>query len=179
MAAGIAISSEQYITLGSSTRAVTVNHFLFTSNPYLDVRNADLANTVTTAVNAAVTTAVNAAVTTAVNAAMGQFLRNQRAWNRNRKNCIAALGPLTAIEKTVPGVGLGLPTPPNNPGAAPPALAVGAMPANFPGTFANLGSLVKKDIHQLAIQYNEDFGILAGDHVTVCRQKFQDWICGM
>lgn len=129
----------------------------------LDVRTADLADT----------------VNTAVSNAMAVYVKNQRAWNRNRNVCTAGTGPLTAIAKTVPGVGLGLPTPPNNPRAAPPALAVGVTPPNFPANLANLGSLEKKDIHQLAIQYNEDFGILAGDQVSVCRQKFQEWICGM
>lgn len=62
----------------------------------------------------------------------------------------------------------------------PVPLAVGVSPAvpPFPVNLLALNNLTHQAISDLAIIYNVDFDIVAGDGIAQRRMKFHDWIRG-
>lgn len=63
---------------------------------------------------------------------------------------------------------------------APPPLAVGAQPAipPFPVNLAALNNLTHQNISDLAVIYNDDFGIVAADLIAARQVKFLHWLQG-
>ena len=104
--------------------------------------------------------------------------KNRRALNAVVDNAPAGATPLFQVAKTIAGVGPGLPG--LLPIAAPAAIpAVGAFPGPpFPMTVAALRGLTGPQLHQLAIFYNDSFGILVGDLLDVQVTKFLAYIIG-
>jgi hypothetical protein len=152
--------------------------------PVLVATPADVVAAVVAAVGPAVAAAVGPAVVAAVGPAVTATFNllqvNIRMSKRNEhafSGTAHAPQPLYPLLKTNVGVGPGLP---NGPPAPPPgfvaAVAIGASPGNFPATTQALDNLTPAQLNGLAIMYNDDFGVLAGDNVTVTRNKFQSWV---
>lgn len=99
-----------------------------------------------------------------------------RMFNKRQSDARAGPGPLHGIVKEAHGVGPGLPglaAPANG-----PALAMGAVHPLFPASREALGRLTRANLHQMAVDYNHDFGVVQNDNVAVARLKFEQWICG-
>jgi len=69
------------------------------------------------------------------------------------------------------------------PGAAPPAHAIGTLPAAvpavyFPGTAALISTLTEEQLRRLQVLYNEDFGIAPGMALHDQVDLFRRWCVG-
>jgi len=164
--------------------------------PVLVSTPGDVAAAVGPAVAAAVGPAVAAAVGPAVAAALvgamatinAQFT-NIRRGNRNKAGIkavrngavVAGAQPLQPPLKVVAGAG---PILPGGPGAGPLPMGhpfpVGTpIPSPpFPANVAALDALTLAQLDTLAVVYNEDFNVAAGDNVATRRTKFGLWMSG-
>jgi len=136
------------------------------------------------------TIAIGNAINNAINNNMAGItarLDNQQTRAENRAilesstRVGAAASILVPILKEVAGAGVALP------GVAAAALPVGhpfavgaPIPSPpFPNTVAALRTLTLAQISCLAILYNNDFRIVAGDTAVVRQEKFERFICGV
>jgi len=53
---------------------------------------------------------------------------------------------------------------------------IGQTPNGFPWNRSEVMEMTQVQLNQLAVFYNEDFGILAGDSEAERLDKFLDWI---
>jgi len=105
--------------------------------------------------------------------------QNNRILSRNLQN--PTLQRVSPLQKTVPGDGVALATAiyGNVPNLqhllVPPAAApnVGSTPPNF---INNVAAYQRADIINLIVFYNDDFGIVVGDPVSECVEKFHRFL---
>jgi len=158
-----------------------------TAVPVMVATPADIIAAVGPAVAAAVGPAVAAAI-----APLSAMMANQLPYKRNQQainNVLAGVGPAAAhplhpIRKVTAGAGAPLPGGPGPAGAGP--LPVGhPFPVGttipippFPAHVAALNNLTLAQLDMLAIIYNSNFNVAAGDNVATRRTKFAQFITG-
>jgi len=114
-------------------------------------------------------------------------LSNQRICKRNTAafdgvsngSLLHVLAPLFVLQKEVAGAGPALPGAAPGPLPAGHPFAVGAIiPAPFPASVHAFNNLTNANICELAIMYNDTFGIVPADLREVRLQKLQLFLCG-